>query len=468
MLKLLRNKKLMRIVMWSLVVIFAAWGMGSVAMIGKSYAGTIFGKKISLQEYNRNYSAVLNRARMIYGDQLPKLEKFLNLRAQAWDRIILIYAASKKRLRASNKEVIQRIAGFPFFQRNGVFDKNLYHYITVSVLRTSSRDFEESVRGDIVIDKLVTLVTKDIIPTDDEIKKAYIDTNELADISFIILKSDSYTDDIVVEDAQIRFFYDANRALFISPAIANAVYLEFPFDENKENARFIADEVLAETKKGKTLSSVSQEYSLELKETGGFPLSADVSKTGLPYSLVLASFGVEQGEISDVIEDEDKFYILQIKTKTGPRQLPYEQVKEKTKNMLIIDKASLVAHENAKNIFQLLQSKNSTMENIAKDLGSTVLKATNISRKSYVEDMGRSEDFLKEAFALNVNGFAGPIKVQDGFAIVRLDSVTPINDETYKNDKSAFAEQLTQEKKNNAFQEWFNSLKEKSNLKDNL
>ena len=454
--------------MWSLVVIFAAWGMGSVAMSGKSYAGTIFGKRISLQEYNRNYSAVLNRARMIYGDQLPKLEKFLNLRAQAWDRIILMYAASKKRLRASNKEVIQRIAGFPFFQRNGVFDKNLYHYISVSVLRTSPRDFEESVRGDIIIDKLVALVTKDIISTDDDIKKAYIEANELADISFIILKSGSYTDDIVVEDAQIRSFYDANRALFISPAIANAVYLEFPFDENKENARFAADEALAEAKKGKTLSSISQEYSLELKETGDFPLSADVSETGIPYSLVLASFGVEQGETSDVIEGEDKFYILQIKTKTGPRQLLYEQAKEKAKNMLIIDKASFVAYESAKNIFQLLQSNNNTMEDIAKDLGYSVLKANNISRKSYVEGIGRSEDFLKEAFSLNINGSAGPIKVQDGFAIVRLDSVAPIDDETYKNDKSVFAEKFTQDKKNDAFQKWFSSLKEKSNLKDNL
>ena len=468
MLKALRNKKLMKIVMWSLVVIFAAWGIGSVTMSGKSSAGTVFGKKISLQEYNRNYSAVLNRARMIYGDQLPKIEKFLNLRTQAWDRIILLCIASKKRLKTSNKEVIQRIAGFTFFQRNGIFDKNLYNYITVSALRTTPRDFEESVRGDIIIDKLINLVTKDIALTEDEIKQAYIEENQLVDISFIILKSDNYTDGITVEDTEIRSFYNNNKALFLSPSMANVIYLEFPFYEDKENARFAADEIHTEIRKGKKINEISKEYNLELKETGDFPLSADIAETGLSYSLVLASFGVEQGQISEVIEDEDRFYVLEMKSKAAPRQLSYEQSREQAKDMLIREKASSVAYETAKNISQLIQSDSSTLENIAKDLGYNVSKANNISRKSPIEQIGKSEGFAKEVFSLNVNEAAGPIKTLEGFAIVRLDSITQIDDGAYEKDKAEFTEKLMQEKKSTAFQKWFTELKQKANLKDNL
>jgi len=468
MLKPLRNKKLMAIVMWSLVVIFAVWGVGSVAMSGKSSAGTIFGKKISLQEYNRSYGAVLNRARMIYGEQLPKLEKFLNLRSQAWDRLMLIYAASKKHLRASNKEVIQRIAAFPFFQRNGLFDKNLYNYITVSVFRTTSRDFEESVRGDIIIDKLISVVTKDVALTEEEIKQAYVESNELADISYIVLNSDNYTDGIVAEDAEIQSFYNDNKAIFISSATANAVYLEFPFYEDKENARFSADEIYAETIKGKKLGDISKEYGLELKDTGDFPLSADIEGTSLPYSLVLVCFGLEQGQISEVIEDEDRFYVLEMKSKAAPRQLSYEQSREQAKDMLIREKASSVAYETAKNISQLIQSDSSTLENIAKDLGYNVSKANNISRKSPIEQIGKSEGFAKEVFSLNVNEAAGPIKTLEGFAIVRLDSITQIDDGAYEKDKAEFTEKLMQEKKSTAFQKWFTELKQKANLKDNL
>jgi len=468
MLKPLRNKKLMAIVMWSLVVIFAVWGVGSVAMSGKSSAGTIFGKKISLQEYNRSYGAVLNRARMIYGEQLPKLEKFLNLRSQAWDRLMLIYAASKKHLRASNKEVIQRIAAFPFFQRNGLFDKNLYNYITVSVFRTTSRDFEESVRGDIIIDKLISVVTKDVALTEEEIKQAYVESNELADISYIVLNSDNYTDGIVAEDAEIQSFYNDNKAIFISSATANAVYLEFPFYEDKENARFSADEIYTETIKGKKLGDISKEYGLELKDTGDFPLSADIEGTSLPYSLVLVCFGLEQGQISEVIEDEDRFYILEMRAKIAPRQLSYEQAKEKAKDILIKEKASSVAHEAANNISQLVQSDGKTLENIAKDLSYSVLKASKISRKSPIEHIGQSTDISREIFSLAANQATGPIKVPGGFAVIRLDSITPIDDETYEKDKAEFAEKLLQEKKNDVFQKWFNDLKEKSNLKDTL
>jgi peptidyl-prolyl cis-trans isomerase D len=468
MLKSLRNKKLMQIVMWSLVVIFAAWGIGSVSMSGKSYAGIVFGKRISLQEYNRNYSAVLNRARMIYGDKLSQIEKFLNLRSQAWDRIMLLYAASKKHLRVSNKEVVQRIASFTFFQRNGVFDKNLYHYITVSALQTTPRDFEESVRGDIMIDKLVNIVTKDISLTEDEIKQAYIEENQLADISFIILKSANYTDNITVEESQIHSFYNDNKALFLSPAMANAVYLEFPFQENKEDARFLADEIHTETIKGKKLIEISQEYNIDIKETGNFPLSADVAQSGLPYSLLLASFGLDEGMISEVIEDDDRFYILEVKSKTAPKQLSYEKAKEQAKDALIMEKASSVARETAANISQLLQSDSNALENIAKDLGYNVVKASNISRKRPVEQIGKSEDFSKQVFSLNIHGITGPIKTADGFAIVRLDSITQIDDDAYEKDKAEFAEKLLQDKKSAAFQKWFIELKQKANLKDNL
>jgi peptidyl-prolyl cis-trans isomerase D len=468
MLKVLRNKKFMRIVMWSLIVIFAAWGLGSVAISGRSYAGTIFNRKISLQEYNRSYAAVLNRARMIYGDQLPKIEKFLNLRTQAWDRLILLHAASKNRLKASNKEVIQRVASLPFFQRNGAFDKNIYHYIIVSVLRTTPRDFEESVRGDIMIDKLINLVTKDITLDENEIKQAYIHQNELADISFIILKSDDYAGHITIEDSEIQPFYNSNKALFLSPAMASAMYIEFPFYENKENARFAADEIRAEALKGKKLNDISKEYGLELKETGNFPLSADIAETGLPYSLVLACLGLEQGQISEVIEDEDKFYVLEIKSKSAPRQLPYEQAKKSAGDMLVKEKASSAAYETAENIFKLLQSDSSTLESMAKDLNYSVLKANNISRKSHVEQIGSLEKIFTKVFSLNVNEVAGPIKAPEGFAIIRLDSITPIDGAVYEENKDEFSEQILQEKKNNAFQKWFTELKQKANLKDNL
>ncbi|MDP8293109.1 MAG: SurA N-terminal domain-containing protein, partial [Candidatus Orphnella occulta] len=104
MLKSLRNKKLMQVIMWGLVVIFAAWGMGSMATSRKSIAGTIFNKNISAQEYSKSYNAVLNRAKLMYGDKLPKLEKLLDLKNQAWDRLILLAEGKKKRLKATNKE----------------------------------------------------------------------------------------------------------------------------------------------------------------------------------------------------------------------------------------------------------------------------------------------------------------------------------------------------------------------------
>jgi parvulin-like peptidyl-prolyl isomerase len=97
-----------------------------------------------------------------------------------------------------------------------------------------------------------------------------------------------------------------------------------------------------------------------------------------------------------------------------------------------------------------------------------VLKADNISRKSHVEGIGRSEEFLKAAFSADKGGAAGPVRIQNGFAVVRLDSITPIDNEVYQKDRVEFAKTLLQEKRDSAFQKWFVDMKEKSNLKDNL
>jgi peptidyl-prolyl cis-trans isomerase D len=465
MLKILRNKKIMKFIMWSLVVIFAAWGVGSVAMSRRIYAGTIFGRKISLQEYNKSYGAVLNRARMVYGEQLPKMEKFLNLRMQAWDRLILLYAAAKKRIKASNKEVIEKIASFDFFRRNNAFDRNLYEYIVTSVFRTSPRNFEESVRGDIIIDKLITYLTKDVALTDEEILDAYRIENEFADISLIIIEPDAYKNAVSVEETEILSFYENNKDKFLKPAWVNAIYLRIPFNNDKEDARFAADELWAESKKGKSLRATAKKYGLEISETGNLYTDSDVSEMGLSYSFILAAFTLNPGDISDIIEMEDSFCIMELKSRKGPEPFSYNQVKEKVRESLIYEKALLIAHDNAREFLLRLKNNSMSLEQLAGEYGLDILQEKRVSRKKHPPLL---KEAVEAAFALEIGNTGGPIKTSGGYAVIRLDSITHIDEESYSKDKGGFAAGLLENKKNEVFQKWFSTIKDKADLKDNL
>jgi hypothetical protein len=438
-------------------------------MSGRLYAGTIFGRKISVQAYNRSYSAVLNRARMVYGEELPKVEKFLDLRGQAWDRLIMLHEARKMRVKATNREIIEKIAGFTFFQRNNIFDRNIYEYILASIFRVTPHDFEESIRGDIMIEKIVHRLSKDAYITDAEVRQAYIEEKELADVSFLMLPPEIYIKDIDVNDEEILSFYNNNPERFLSPVSVNAEYILIPYTEgSKPDSRFIADELSALAKDNKTLKELSETYGLELKETGSFSIDSEIPSIGMSHAFALTAFSLEQGQVSDVVELDEAFCVISLKSKTGPSLLGFDIVKNKAKEMLMHEMASARALKSAEETLRYINEEGLSLEDAALKVGRDTHQAKGISRKSYIEDAGQSKDFAHIAFSLPIGGVGGPVKTQKGYAILRLDSITPIAEELYLQEKDAFSEQLLEKQKSELFQKWLTDLRKKAMLQDYL
>lgn len=468
MFKPLRRKRVVKFTMWALVIAFVVWGAGSVATSRKNFAGIIFGKKISIPEYNRSYNAVLSRAKMLYADKLPKLKGFLNLKEQAWDRLILKYQARRRLIRVSNKEVIERIASSGLYQRKGVFDKKLYRYIIENVFQTTPREFEESVRDDIIIEKLIESVTKKAGLTDDEIRQVYRDENELADVSFLLIKPADFKEEESVSEEELVSFYKEQRKSFRSPVRVNVTYLRIPFNEKEEGARFTAEEMMASIKRGKTLKEISKEYGIELKETGLFFIDSQIPEIGLSYPFTLAALGLKKDQISDIVQTHDSFYIMKLKSRTEPEILPFEEVKDGVKDMLVLKKKEEKARDLAEEILSLSRQENKTLEDAAKDYHYQLSTAKQISRKNYFKEIGPSDSFAEVCFSLKTKETGGPAKTQKGYALVRLDVLMPIDETKFLKEKESFAKALLEKKKTDIFKQWFLSLKKRANLKDNL
>ena len=112
MLKKLRKKKTAKKIWIILIVLimpaFVLWGFGSFIR-GKQdspYLGIIFGRKISFLEYKDALDAVRNQAIIQFGDNFQEIEKNLNLESQAWERLLLLAEAKKRKISASDREVI--------------------------------------------------------------------------------------------------------------------------------------------------------------------------------------------------------------------------------------------------------------------------------------------------------------------------------------------------------------------------
>lgn len=177
MLKQLREKRTMKWILWILAIIiipaFVLWGSAGLRERGR-YAGIIFGKKVPSEEYGEALNAVRNRGLIMYGSRFYEIEKGLDLEAQAWEYLIMLNEAKRKRIKVSDDEVVARIASFGFFQnKDGSFSRLAYETILNNAFRTSPRNFEEEMRRSIMIEKLLQGFANDTAePTDAEIEEA--------------------------------------------------------------------------------------------------------------------------------------------------------------------------------------------------------------------------------------------------------------------------------------------------------
>jgi hypothetical protein len=177
MLKQLRQKKVMKKVLWGLAFIiipaFVLWGAGGLREQGK-YAGIVFGKRIAFDEYRDSYNAVRSLALLTHGSDFRKMRDTLRLEETAWDRLILVKEAERKRIKVADEEVIARIAALPLFQtKEGFFNQKNYAMILNNILRTTPRRFEEEMRESLMIERLMAGIFRNTPePTEPEIKEA--------------------------------------------------------------------------------------------------------------------------------------------------------------------------------------------------------------------------------------------------------------------------------------------------------
>src|SRR3989338_6391314 len=120
MLKALRKKGVAKKIFICLAIVivpaFVLWGSASLLRSQRSsYAGKISGRKVSFDEFQESLRAVQTQALMQFGENFYKIQRFLKLNLEAWDRLILLQEAKRRRIKVSDQEVIEEINQLPFF-----------------------------------------------------------------------------------------------------------------------------------------------------------------------------------------------------------------------------------------------------------------------------------------------------------------------------------------------------------------
>lgn len=499
MLKLLRKKGVAKKVIWvvAIVIIISFGFFGTAYLItgnGRTgHAGKLFGKKISIDDFNKAYKNVRIQAIRQYGYNLNKMTRRLNLEAQTWDRLILLHEAKKRKIKISNSEVIKSIGNDQSFNRNDRFDALLYNAILRN-LQIRARDYEENVRDNLKIAALYKRVTSSVILTEEDIFEEYQKRNEKVQISYIFVSPESFKENVSVDASQAEQYFESHKSEFIMPPTVSVQYLTFDFPEATKNTeeasqqekqdvalekekdlvREKADVIFQELLINPDMAEVARQNDLTAQTSNFFSMERPNLTLGWSYDLLDKIFKMKENDVNEPFETLNGLSIVQIKKKRESYTPEFSEVQNKSREAVINREAKKIAKKKAGEYFgaikeELDKSKLRDFPKASKALKLEIHQTPVFSRGQYLPQIGISKEFQEAAFHLTEdNKISNVVETTTGYCILHLDNYIPVENSEYAKAKEELAQTLGGEKQNIVFGDFVTQLRFEADLFDNI
>ncbi|MBF0329289.1 MAG: SurA N-terminal domain-containing protein [Nitrospirae bacterium] len=164
------------------ILSFVFWGVGTQDNPSTVNLAQIGSEKISVEEYWRAYERIREAYRETFKGQFSEeIEKKLKLKemilANLIEEKVLLICAKESGITVTDKELQNTIVRDPRFLRDGVFRKDVY-FKTLSLNRMTPEGFENSLRQQIMLFKMRSLIESVVDISPSELKSASSDAKK--------------------------------------------------------------------------------------------------------------------------------------------------------------------------------------------------------------------------------------------------------------------------------------------------
>ena len=347
-----KNKRIIQIFLGLIALTFATWGIESYTRMrgGRDTVATVNGLEISAREFDDEFRRRNDQLRQALGgnydpSQFDTPEMRRGLLESLVSQRLVASAAYRAHLTVSDEALLDAIHSIGAFKGpDGNFSKSAYE----TVLRQqnppmSPAQFESRLRYDLSLAQLTRAVGEAAIPSRTVAERLGALEAQGREISEFRIPAEQFLAQAKVDDAKIKAFYDANPAQFQTPERIRAEYVVLsaqaiadqeqvkpeevraqwesaygPKLRAKEAAHKKAEEIAAAVRKNPaSFAEVAKKESQDpgSKDAGGDLGFAPRGSFVKPYEDAL--YRLKEGQISDVVESEFGFHIIQL---TGVRK----------------------------------------------------------------------------------------------------------------------------------------------------
>ncbi len=230
--------------------------------------------------------------------------------------------------------------------------------------------------------------------------------------------------------------------------------------EMQNSAYLKAGEAFDAVVDGDDFDQVARITGKKIIETQEFNSNGDGLDMSDNKEFAKIAFELTVGNISDVKQIGESFYLIKLIQKIDPAILELDQVRGVVIKHLTENLQKLKAKEEAQ--FYLGKTKDiQTLAQLAKETNLEIRSTPLFSRNGNIEEIGNSPEFIQAGFSLNENKKIFPEIIETGLGYYLVGFKEKKLSEESKDSENMknFKNQLTWKKQNQLFQDWITELK---------
>jgi peptidyl-prolyl cis-trans isomerase D len=447
---------------------------------GRGILATVAGNDITTLEVQRQARQMVRQQFPRGGAQASMLLPFFASRAaeELIQRNAVIAEAERLGLRATDDDVrdeLQHGRYAPAFFPEGKFIGQAAYEGRLQQADLTVPQFEEGVKGDILLEKLRNLVSASAIVTDGEIRERFEKENTKVKFDYAVLRKDDILKTIHPSDAELKAYYEQHKGSYansipekrkISYVLIDTAKLQDSmkvtsqelqayYDQHREeyrvpeqvNVRHIliktplpgpdgkvdqkgvdearkkADDILKQLKAGAKFADLAKKSSEDTASAkdGGSLGWIQRGRTVPEFEKV--AFSLAKGSTSDVVQSSYGFHIIHVEDKQDAHMKTLDEVKAQIEPILKQQKASQAADSEATAV--LSAARTGGLGQAAASKGLQVVTTDFVSRGDSVPGIDNSPQFMGAVFNLAEKSPPDEVQLPQGYAIVNLLAIRP-------------------------------------------
>ncbi|MBD3319595.1 MAG: hypothetical protein GF350_00705 [Chitinivibrionales bacterium] len=319
------------------LTIFFSWGMDISGKQKKHVVGTIEGKEISWEQFDKEVNVERERQREMSGGELSPYQARMIPR-QVWETLVsqavLNEVFEKMKLGASAEEVFQHIRNNPppgvvqnpYFMTDSVFDTTKFvNFLNdpEQVGQEGMQYLEAHVRNFLVpMEKLQQLITVGNMVTRAEIAHEYRAENERCVFEYAKVSSKSFAvDSSVVTGEMVQEYYNTNPDSFVEKEQAVVHFVEIPKKVTAEDEKVYYNELLDIKERMKSGDvSFAEEARIASDDEGSAKDGGDLGWFGrgsMVKEFDSVAFSLDSGDVSDPFKTSFGFHLVKVEGRRG-------------------------------------------------------------------------------------------------------------------------------------------------------